>query len=275
MFANGLPFYVTKSRKIGLHTIEFLPSRTADSLHNSLVKVVRFYKRGGFLVKMCLMDMEFRPLEDKSEETLVNTTAAREHVGDIERSIRTIRERARCETSELPYGHCMPDVMLIQLLYFVVLWLNVPIWENGASTELSPREIVTGLKIDFKKHCRALWGSYIEASVDPDLTNTLDSRTAPCIYLGPTGNVQGSVKCYNLETKNVLKRRTFKVLPMPDKVIRRIIKLGKRAKQTRTKQRIQFLNRNKEKFDWDNGELDINPELVGRAHTSRNGCSPC
>jgi hypothetical protein len=99
----------------------------------------------------------------------------------------------------------MPDLMLINLIYYVVLWLNAPIWENGALTEYSPREIVTGWKLNFKKHCQALWGSYVEANVDPDRTNTLEPRTAPCIYLGPTGNVQGSVRCFNLETKNVIK----------------------------------------------------------------------
>ena len=34
---------------------------------------------------MCLMDMEFKKLEDNCTEVLVNTTAAREYVGDIER----------------------------------------------------------------------------------------------------------------------------------------------------------------------------------------------
>jgi hypothetical protein len=34
MFVNGLSLFVTKSRKIGLLTVEFLPSQTADSLHN-------------------------------------------------------------------------------------------------------------------------------------------------------------------------------------------------------------------------------------------------
>jgi hypothetical protein len=71
MFDNGLPLFVTKSRKIGL-TVEFLPSGTTDSLHSYLTKVVRFYKRTGLLVKMCLMDMEFEVLESKSENALVN-----------------------------------------------------------------------------------------------------------------------------------------------------------------------------------------------------------
>ena len=136
--------------------------------------------------------------EDETTEVLVNTTAAREHVTDIERCIRTIKERCRSIMSELPYKHCMPDMFIIFLLRFVVLWLHAFPSDSGVSSEFSPREIVTGLHLDFKKHCRARFGSYVEASQDPDITNTMNDRTAPCIVLGPTGNVQGSINCYNL-----------------------------------------------------------------------------
>ncbi|KAL7505827.1 hypothetical protein ACHAXN_003260, partial [Cyclotella atomus] len=99
MFANGLPFFVTLSRDIKLRTIEYLPSRTKKQLHASLQSVARLYRRGGFLIKMCLMDMEFKPLEDISTDIPVNTTAAREHVGDVERKIRVIKDRSRSTLS--------------------------------------------------------------------------------------------------------------------------------------------------------------------------------
>eukprot|EP00956_Cyclotella_meneghiniana_P001508 scaffold1710_cov37-Cyclotella_meneghiniana.AAC.2 len=99
---------------------------------------------------------------------------------------------------------------------------------SGVSDEFLPREIVSGLRLDFSKHCRSRFGSYVEANQDSDITNTLNDRTAPCILLGPTGNVQGSVNCYNLETKKVVVRRTMHPLPIPDHVIRRVIKLGQR-----------------------------------------------
>ena len=41
MFVDGLPFFVTLSRGIKLITLEFLPSRTTNQLHNSLVAVAR------------------------------------------------------------------------------------------------------------------------------------------------------------------------------------------------------------------------------------------
>jgi hypothetical protein len=256
MFVNGLPFLITQSRGIRLLTIEFLPSRTAEQLSKSLLKIAR-------MIRTCLMDMEFECFQEAIDYLLINCTSAREHVTDIERSIRTVKERSRSVVSELPYADCMPDQMVIHLLYFVCMWINAFPSENGVSTQYSPREIVTGTKMDYNKHCKALWGSYVEASEDADITNTLKQRTYPCIVLGPTGNFQGSVKCFNLETKQVIKRRTVTELPMPDRVIRRVINLGKKkAKQTRTSKKLQFLNRHKESFDWDNDDLDGDEVLV-------------
>jgi hypothetical protein len=145
-------------------TAEFLSSRTVDRLVSSLNTVRAIYRRGGFLVRVALMDMEFVKLEDKSEWVLINTTAAREHVTDIERSIRTVKDRCRSVLSEVPYKQCMPDQFLIHLVKFVVMWLNAFVSDSGASDEFSPREIVTGKRMDYKKHCRARWGAYIEAS---------------------------------------------------------------------------------------------------------------
>eukprot|EP00956_Cyclotella_meneghiniana_P028301 scaffold65295_cov71-Cyclotella_meneghiniana.AAC.14 len=262
MFVDGLPFFVTLSRGIKLFTIEYLPSRTAEQLIINLNKVVKLYRRGGYIVRVALMDMEFEPLIDKSDDVLINTTAAREHVTDIERYIRTQKERCRSVVSELPYKEFMPDPFIIRLMYFVAFWINGFPNENGVSKVYSPREIVTGMSIDFKKHARARFGSYIEASEDADITNNMQGRTTPCICLGPSGNVQGSVVCYNLETKKIIKRRTIKPLPMPDRVIKRAISIGKACKRKRTSARLTFLNRHKEKFDWDNEDLD-EPDEVG------------
>ena len=44
------------------------------------------------MVRTCLMDMEFEPLINVMDEVFINTTAAREHVGDIEHAIRVVKE---------------------------------------------------------------------------------------------------------------------------------------------------------------------------------------
>ena len=46
-------------------------------------------------MQTALMDMEFEKLRDMLPNVTLNTTAAREHVGEIERKIRVVKERAR------------------------------------------------------------------------------------------------------------------------------------------------------------------------------------
>ena len=50
-----------------------------------------------------MVDMEFRKVKDQEGMELVdvNTTAAREHVGEIERGIRYPKERSPCIVSRL------------------------------------------------------------------------------------------------------------------------------------------------------------------------------
>ena len=47
------------------------------------------YAGGGFLVRLVLMDMEFEKVKDLVPLVDINTTAAREHVGLIERKSDT------------------------------------------------------------------------------------------------------------------------------------------------------------------------------------------
>ncbi|KAL7523065.1 hypothetical protein ACHAWF_000348, partial [Thalassiosira exigua] len=58
------------------------------------------YKRGGLRVQTILMDLEFDKVRPQLEsEVVVNCAAAREHVNEIERQIRTCKERTRCVSS--------------------------------------------------------------------------------------------------------------------------------------------------------------------------------
>ena len=65
MFVCGFPFLVTYSRSIKYTTTEFIPTRTAGQLAKCLMKVVYGYARGGFVVNLMLMDMEFDKIRDK------------------------------------------------------------------------------------------------------------------------------------------------------------------------------------------------------------------
>jgi hypothetical protein len=49
-----------------------------------------------------MMDMEFEKLRDMLPNVTLDTTAAREHVREIERKIRVIKERGRGMINTLP-----------------------------------------------------------------------------------------------------------------------------------------------------------------------------
>jgi hypothetical protein len=87
MFVIGLPFLVTSLQGISLVTIEYLKSRTAKRLIHALERVIHIYGTAGFIVQTALMDMEFKKLKNEIPNIILNTTAAREHVGEIKRKI--------------------------------------------------------------------------------------------------------------------------------------------------------------------------------------------
>ncbi len=70
---------------------------------NTLEKVFKMYGTAGFVVQTVKMDMVYEKLKNLMPHIALNTTAAREHVGEIKQKIRVIRERARRTINTLPY----------------------------------------------------------------------------------------------------------------------------------------------------------------------------
>jgi hypothetical protein len=80
------------------------------------------------------------------------------------------------------------------------------------------------------------------------------------IALGPTGNLQGTVKFYCLNTGHMLKRRSFMPPPTPDSVIQQVNTIGLKEKQGRS---FRFLNRQKEPYEWTNKVPEDDLEFQG------------
>ena len=108
-------------------------------------------------MNLIMMDQVFATLESEFDIVEINTTAAREHVGEIERSIRTIKERGRSILSTLPYT-TLPKQLVIHLVYYVVMFLNAMPSKIGISDTISPRGIVMRRRLDWNKHCTGEFG---------------------------------------------------------------------------------------------------------------------
>ena len=130
----------------------------------------------------------------------------------------------------IPFTY-IPRRMKIEFIYFVTLWINAFLAKSGVSETFSPREILLRWGMDTKKHCRVIPGSYCEVHDEPNPTDTTVIRTNGRIALVPTGNLQGGVKFYFLNTGRVLKRRDFTEIPMPTAVITKVDKIGKKENQ--------------------------------------------
>jgi hypothetical protein len=188
LFVNGLPFFVTSLRRISLIMIDLLPLQTAKCLALTIEQVIKVYRVAGFIVLVALMDMEFEQLKDVLPNITINTTAAREHVGETERKIRVIKERVRGTMTTLPYL-TLPKIMIIKLLHFCILRLNSFPVKSGVSEEWSPRELISHHLLDAKLHCKTPFGANCEMHTDPDITNTIEPRTKWGICMGPTANL--------------------------------------------------------------------------------------
>jgi hypothetical protein len=125
IFVCGLAFMVSISRKVKFTTVEYLHGRKQPMLIKSLRKILRLYQSRGFKVETALMDREFECLRDDIPELNLNTTAASEHVPDIERQIRVIKERMRAINITLPFKR-LPAHIVIEMMQCAVLWPNSP-----------------------------------------------------------------------------------------------------------------------------------------------------
>jgi hypothetical protein len=184
------------------------------------------------------MDGGFEKLKPIMPTIEFNTTAAKEHVSKAERTIRTLKEWVRDLLAVQPFEH-IPKRVKIEFAYFIVLWLNAFPVRTGILLKYLPQELLVRWRFDYKKHCRVLPGTYCEAHNEPVPLNSMEPQTHEMITLGPTGNLQGSVKFYWLNTGWVLKCRSFTPMPMPDCIIKRVNAIGQREGQGHE---FRFLN---------------------------------
>jgi hypothetical protein len=151
------------------------------------------------------MDGEFEAMRGNLAdlEIALNETARDEHVGDIERFIRTLKERMRAIYNSLPFTN-MPPRIVIEMAKHAVYWLNAFPHPNGVSDNLSPRTIITGQTVDFNRHCKYEFGQYVQTHEQHD--NSMAPRTIGALAMRPTGNAQGNYFFFSLSTGRIINR---------------------------------------------------------------------
>jgi hypothetical protein len=250
MFIDGLAFLTTVSRRLQLITVVFLDDRSQRSVQLAIDSVIASYKVQSYIVNVVVSDGESAISALKtyleSKGVMVNPTSKNEHVPEVERAIRLIKERVRIIWHSLPYRLC--DILLKYLVQYCVSMINHCPKSSSINPGMSPREMFLGVKTDAKRDFKIGFGSYVQVHDDNMVTNTMAARTTGAIALGSSGNAQGTYRFLNLNTWKILHRRNWTALPMPSEVINW---LNSKAAKDRNPQMLASLPR------FSIGEVDI------------------
>ena len=123
MYVNKIPFFMSISRNIRFATSEVLPNRTTKSILAAVKRIHRVYCQRGFRITQMNMDGEFDTMRGELADMQIglNITSNAEHVPEIERHIRTMKERARSIYNTLPFKK-MPPRLVIEMVSASTFW---------------------------------------------------------------------------------------------------------------------------------------------------------
>ena len=241
MFINRVAFLITISHNLKFGTVEAISNRQITTIVAKLKSVCQIYHHRGFRVTVILGDPEFEQIQPTFSQ--LNCCAVDEHVPDIERYIRTVKDRVRSTYRMLPFKR-VPRLILIHLVKNAVFWLNALPARDGVSSVHSPRYLLTGRELDYPLHVRLEFGEYLQTHEKHG--NRMTDRTLGAICLGPNGNTQGGHYFMCLSTGARITHDRWTDLPMPHEVIRRGSDTGRQQGMPTT---LTFADRHSRKLE--------------------------
>ena len=132
-----------------------------------------------------------------------------------------VKERARCVRHSLHFDR-IPIILLIHIVFFSVKILNYFPTKGGLSTVYSPKTIVSGKILQYKRHLALNIVQYFQVHEEETPRNSQAASKKAAIFLGPSGNTQGGFYFMSLQSAKKITRRIWDAIPMPDTVIARV-----------------------------------------------------
>ena len=214
MAINKIRFMITTSRHLHFGMAELIWNKAKGTLMTSIHQVVRAYHARGFRICNILADGGFECIRNNLADMGIslNFTSRNEHVPEVERYIRMIKERVRAIACMLPF-EMYPPRLIAKMVYSAVFWLNTFPHKDGVHATISPRTLITGLSIDYNKHCKLAFGTYVQVHEEGD--RILRPRTSGAIALWPMGNEQEGYYFLSLHSGKRLNRYIGQNCPCP------------------------------------------------------------
>ena len=94
--------------------MEAVHNRTKNTILECYNKIKKVYKSRDISIDEIQADGEFKCITEDVRPSFLHIIApSNDHVPEVERSIRTIKERVRCFLHDLPY-HSYPKIVMIE-----------------------------------------------------------------------------------------------------------------------------------------------------------------
>jgi hypothetical protein len=179
-FVNKNPFFLTLSRKIMFTAVNHLADRTVPQIFKAFKEIYQYYLQRGFHITGVHADGEFAPLEPLIESVsggpVVNLASANEQVPEIERRIRVVKECCRATRHSLPFER-IPKIMTVHIVINVLSLLNFFPTKGRVYETLSPKTIMSGETLNYKKHLSLQIRQYCQVHEQDNLRNSQLART--------------------------------------------------------------------------------------------------
>ena len=242
-FIQQQAFLHVISRKIGYRTAVPVDNRSKTTILKTLRNEIKLYVGRGFIVRDVHGDGEFECVKDEllhmnKENGLqdlpgpihLEVCTTNEHVKEVERSIRTIKDMLRATAHGMPYRR-LPRPMIKGLVTYCVQNLNNFPYANGVSQDASPATIVRGAPPPDYNAFKLEFGAYV--LVTDKTTNTPRARAFGAIALHPTESNDGSYRFMSLSTGETISRAPgyWTEAVVSDMVIARVEALAKHQGQ--------------------------------------------
>ena len=242
-FVQRQAFLHIISRKIGYRTAIPVNNRAKSTILKTLRDEIKLYVGRGFSVRDVHGDSEFEcvredllnihkedGMRDLPGPIHLEVCTTNEHVKEVERSIRTIKDMLRATAHGMPYRR-LPKPMIKGLVTYCVQNLNDFPYASGVSQDISPVTIVRGTPPPDYNAYKLEFGAYV--LVTDRTTNTPRARAFGAIALHPTGNNDGSYRFMSLSTGETISRAPgyWTEVTVSDMVIARVEALAKHQGQ--------------------------------------------
>ena len=119
LFVNTIPFFMNLSRKFCFTMVHHIVDRRVKTIYTTFNEVCIYYRKWEFRIINLHIYGEFAPPQSMITEQIpegptMNLTRANNHVIEIDRRIRVVKERAGCVRHSPPFNR-IPRILLIHI----------------------------------------------------------------------------------------------------------------------------------------------------------------